>query len=423
MIRIGMGIVVACVFAISFVHGEAVDVEAIVARNLPAVVLIHGKRQDTGAPVQGSGCVVHPAGYILATAHQAQGVRDFSAKFADGATTDLELVDVRPEVEFALFKASRPLPHVVVVGDASVLRGGAPLVSIASPVNLEFTTVSGTVANPNKTYDNYDVLLVSLTATHGSSGGPVFDREGRLIGLISGGLNEVDFTIVNKINNAYPMLHTRGLLRTEGSGAVADEDVLVPVAGLSESEFRAIEAYNRGVRATTLPEKIEAYGLAFTLLPAFYEACFNLAVAEARSGDADGAIARYRQADALRPDALEVKRNLGRLYLKKKAYGEAVAVFEAALALAPDKAQSHNDLGEAHRRAGNFADAVTHFKTSLEMKSGAPVVHFNLALAYANSGQATEAIQHFQAYLALAPTAPDVEQVQKMITQLQASSK
>ncbi len=423
MNRIGMGIFIACVFTVSSALGEAVDIEGIVARNLPAVVLIHGKRQDNGAPVQGSGCVIHPAGYILATAHQAQGVRDFSAKFADGATTELELVEVRPEVEFALFKASRPLTHVAIVGDASVLRGGAPLVSIASPINLEFTTVSGTVANPNKTYDNYEVLLASLTATHGSSGGPVFDRDGRLIGLISGGLNEVDFTIVNKINNAFPMLHARSLLPTEGSSAVADEDVLVPVAGLSESELRAIEAYNRGVRATTLPEKIEAYGLAVTLLPAFYEACFNLAIAEARSGDAVGAIARYRQADALRPDALEVKRNLGRLYLKNKAYGEAVAVFESALALAPDEAQSHNDLGEAHRRAGNFADAVTHFKASLASNGEAPVVHFNLALAYANSGQASDAIAHFQAYLSLSPTAPDVEQVQKMIAQLQASSK
>ena len=75
MNRIGMGIFIACVFTVSSASGEAVDIEGIVARNLPAVVLIHGKRQDNGAPVQGSGCVIHPAGYILATAHQAQGVR------------------------------------------------------------------------------------------------------------------------------------------------------------------------------------------------------------------------------------------------------------------------------------------------------------------------------------------------------------
>ena len=423
MIRIGIGVLLACVFTASSVRGETVDIEGIVARNLPSVVLIHGKRQDNGAPVQGSGCVIHPEGYILATAHQAQGVRDFSAKFSDGATTSLSLVEVRPEVEFALFKAATPLPHVVTVGDASILRGGAPLISIASPINLEFTTVSGTVANPNKTYENYEVLLASLTATHGSSGGPVFDREGRLIGLISGGLNEVDFTIVNKINNAYPMLRERGILPPTTGNSAGDEDVLIPVAGVTQSELRAIEAYNRGVRAAALPEKIEAYGLAYTLLPAFYEACFNLAVAEARSGNGERAIALYQQAETLRPEALEVKRNLGRLYLKKKAYAEAIAVFESALTLTPGDAQAHNDLGESHRRAGNFAEAIEHFQASLAQNSDAPQVHFNLALAYANSGKAAEAIRHFNAYLALSPTASDVENVQKMIARLQASAK
>jgi len=419
MFRMVLGVLLGCLYIAPAARGEALDVEGIVARNLGAVVLIHGTRTDNGAPVQGSGCVVHPDGYVLATAHQAQGVKDFVAKFADGATAPLALVEARASIEFALFKTDVPLDRFVPVGDASLLRGGSPLVSIASPINLEFTTVSGTVANPNKTYGGYDVLLASLTATHGSSGGPVFDRRGRLVGLISGGLDEVDFTIVNKINNAY------GLLRDHGIAADTalrgpEEDILVPAAGISEAELRAIEAYNRGVLSEGLPEKMEAYGLAATLLPQFYEASFNLAVAEARSGALDRAVATYRKAEALRPDAVEVKRNLGRLYLAAKAYDDAVAVFEAALALAPGEAQSHNDLGEAHRRAGNFEAAIGHFQACLNINNDAPQVHYNLGLAYANSEQAPEAIRHFQAYLTLTPDAPDSERVKALIEELQA---
>ncbi|MCF6286300.1 MAG: tetratricopeptide repeat protein [Candidatus Hydrogenedentes bacterium] len=420
MYRIVPTILIGCLLTMPLALCEPIDVERIVARNLGAVVLIKGTRKGNGASVQGSGCVIHPDGYVLATAHQASDVNNLVAKFADGTTIPLELVEVRPAIEYALLKAAKPLPHFVPVGDATLLQGGAPLVSIASPINLEFTTVTGAVANPNKTYDGYPVLLVSLTATHGSSGGPVFDRNGQLIGLISGGLSEVNFTIVNKINNAYPMLRERGLLEN-AAPQQAEEDMLVPVAGITEAELRAIEAYNRGVRATGLTEKSEAYGLAFTLLPKFYEACFNLAVAEARSGAIERAVATYRKAEALRPGAVEVKRNLGRLFLADKSYNDAVAVFEAALKLAPGEAQSHNDLGEAYRRAGDQGAAIRHFKASLEIDGNAPRTHFNLALAYGNSGQPQEAIPHFEAYLALSPDAADAVQVKGYIEKLQGS--
>jgi tetratricopeptide (TPR) repeat protein len=420
MHRIVSGILAGCLLISPALFGESLEVEGIVARNLGTVALIHGKRTDNGASVQGSGCVVHPGGFILATAHQANGVSNFSAKFADGSTVPLELVATQPETEFALFKADKPLREFATLGDASLLRGGAALISIASPVNLEFTTVTGTVANANKTYEGYDVFLASLTATHGSSGGPVFDRRGHLVGLISGGLNEVDFTIVNKINNAFPLLRSHGIL-ADHAQAPPEEDVLVPVAGISEAELRAVEAYNRGVAATDSSEKIEAYGLAFTLLPAFYEARFNLAVAEARAGAVDQAVASYRKAELLRPDAVEVKRNLGRLYLTTKAYKEAIAVFETALQLAPGAAQSHNDLGEAHRRAGDFSAAVRYFKACLEINNNAPNVHYNLALAYANSNKPDDAVRHFRAYLSLSPDASDAAKVQATIEKLEAS--
>ncbi len=400
------------------VSADPIDAEAIAAGNMSAVVLIHGKRSDTGAKVQGSGCCVHPDGYILATAHQAEGVSGFTARFADGTEVPLNLVASQPEIEFALFKMEAPAPAVADLGDAETVKSGAPVVSIASPINLEFSTVSGTVSNPNKLYDGYPVMLVSLTATHGSSGGPVFDRAGRLIGLISGGLTDVNFTIVNKINNAYALLGTQNILPGTAPSAGQDEAILIPAAGISTAELRAIEAYNRGVSAATPDDKIESYGLAVTLLPQFYEALFNLAVAQAGTGDVEEAARTYLAADKLRPDSTETKRNLGRIYLQAKQFNDAIAVFEEVRRLAPTVPQSHNDLGEAYRRAGKLEDAAEHFRASLALDNNAPGAHFNLAITLANAGQPEEAIRHFEAYLALAPAAGDREAVQNWINKL-----
>lgn len=417
IVRALLPILMACA---PWAGAAPIDVEAVAGRNMGTVLVIQGTRLDTGAEVQGSGCCIHPDGYVLATAHQAEGVTGFVGRLSDGTKVDLALVESRPEVEFALFKAASPLPAHAAIGNADDLKSGSPLVSIAAPMNLEFSTVSGSVANANRTFDGYPVIQVALTATHGSSGGPVFDREGRLIGLISGGFNDIDFTIVNKINNAYALLEAHGLRASTMAAAEPSESRLVPAAGISESELRAIEAYNRGVATASPEEKIQAYGLATTLLPAFYEACFNLAVAEASAGATEKAISSYQRAATLRPDGLEVKRNLGRLYLREKAYDKAAAVFEEALLLAPDDAQSHNDLGEACRRAERTEEAIGHFTESLRIDNDAPGVHYNLALALASAGKPAEATQHFEAYLALSPTAGDAEDVRAWIQKLKA---
>lgn len=398
-----------------------IDVEAIAERNMGAVLLVTGTRVDDGTPVQGSGCCIHPDGYILTTAHQADGVSNFVGRLSDGTETPLRLVESRPGVEYALFKAAAPLPAHVPLGDAGSVKSGAPLVSIASPINLAFTTVTGAVSNPDKSYGGYPVMLVTLTATHGSSGGPVFDRNGKLIGLISGELTDIEFTIVNKINNAYPLLRAAGITVPAVTGLGGESYELVPVEGITESERRAIEAYNRGVAAETPEAKIAAYGLAVKLLPRFYEALFNLAVAEAAAGNLPEAAAHYIEAAKIRPQAVEVRRNLGRLYLRAEQYGDAVAVFKEALHLAPKDAQSHNDLGEAYRRSERPKDAIAHFQESLRLDNDAPGVHFNLALAYARAGQPRDAIRHFEAYLALDPGADDAAEVEGWIQELKAS--
>lgn len=399
-------------------RAATLDVEAIAARNLPAVYIVHGTRIQDGAPVQGSGCCVHRDGYILATAHQAEGVHDFTAQSPDGSVVPLALISSRPEIEFSLFKAPGPLPAAADIGDAAALRSGAPIVSIASPISLEFSTVTGTVSNPNKAYNGYDVLLVTLTATHGSSGGPVFDKDGRLIGLISGGLTDVDFTIVNKINNAYELLSKAGITPPAGENEIG---YLVPPDGVSDAERRAIDAYNRGVAADAAGEKIEAYTLATTLSPEFFEAHFNLAVTQAGAGHLENAARSYLRADKLRPASLEVKRNLGRLYLQAKQYDDAIAVFAEAVRLAPDDPRGHNDLGEACRRANRLDEAIRHLNEALRLNKDAPNVHYNLALAQTAAGNSAEATAHFEAYLALAPQAPDAAEVRAWIQKLKST--
>jgi len=414
--------VLSCIRAavlIAFLTGASSErgVERVVQENEAAVLVIIGTRTDTGAAVQGSGVCIDRAGYVLATAHQVIGVKNLEGRRSDGSTCRLTPLEVQESTEYALLKSEIPLP-AARIGNADTLNSGAPLLSIAAPMNLEFSTVTGTVSHPKRTYRGYPVIQAVLMAGHGSSGGPVFDRDGALVGLISGELTEADFTIVNRINNAYSMLRRYGISVPEPPADDPAEPEIIPAPDANEREIRAIEAYNRGVFANNAPDKIEAYGLAVKLLPEFYEAWFNLAVAAAESSDVNTAEQAYRRAAALRPEAVEVPRNLGRLLLREKQFDAAMACFEQASRLAPDSPQSHNDLGEVYRQTERYNDAAAAFQAALRLNPDYAQAHYNLGLTYAAQARTAEAATELERYLALAPGAADAAEVQAWLQQL-----
>jgi len=397
-----------------------VDVERVVAGNEDAVVVLLGVREANGAQVQSSGCCVDPGGLILTTAHQIVGVKELSAKTPDGKSCGVSVVEVDKAREIALLKADRTFPKAVRLGDAGSLKSGSPLISIATPVSLDFSVVSGMVSNTNRTYRGYPVLQADLRASPGSSGGPVFDRNGLLVGMIIGKLETEDWvTVINLVNNAYDMLKRHGVNIPKGANAGFEEEgVLTPAAGIGEKELRALEAYNRGVKSGDPAVKLEAYGAAVQLLPDFYEAWFNQGVVSAALGKGDLVKSSYQRAGELRPEAVEVPRNLGRYYMRQQDFIQAQACFEKARALSPDSAQSYNDLGEVYRVQNRLEEAVASFKKALELKSDYAPAHYNLGLAFAGSHRTKEAIAEFEAYLTLSPQASDAEEVRALIVKL-----
>lgn len=70
---------------------------------------------------------------------------------------------------------------------------------------LESTFASGSITNNNKyTYQ------FNATATHGASGSPVFDSQGYLVGVVSGGyVAHDDFNIFEKAENIIPLLNEK----------------------------------------------------------------------------------------------------------------------------------------------------------------------------------------------------------------------
>jgi len=398
------------------------DTEQIVQQNERAVLVIFGEKTDSGAPTQSSGCFVHPEGFILATAHQVTDVKALRGKSVDGTEYTLDIVEVDEAGEIALLKADKPPVQVARIGDASKLRSGSKLVSIAAPEGLEFSTIDGTVANANRTYRGFPVIQVNLPASPGSSGGPVFNSDGKLVAIIIGKVKFNDgeaVSIANPVNNAYAILQ-RHLRPVE---PVLDADAIIPAKGISKLESQALNAYNRGVAATFLQDKIADYGTAVKLVPAFFEAWFNLAVAYTAARQTSQAVDAYRTAQQLRPGNVAVARNLGRVLLKSQRFDKAVTCFQKAAEAFPNDASLHNDLGEAYRQMQKFYKAEKAFLEALRIKPNYPAARYNLALTYAAVDEAEKAVENLEAYLKLVPNASDAEQVKIWIEKLKKENQ
>lgn len=397
-------------------------IEELVAKNEPAVLVIEGMRKD-GTVTQSSGCVVSRSGLVLSTAHQVTDIEQLQGRQSNGENYSLSVVELDVDRELALLQADRPFNTAAVIGNARSLKAGATLVTIATPVNLDFSVATGIVANTSRTFRGFPVIQAELTAAPGSSGGPVFNRKGEVVGLIMGVLEEQSWaTIVIPVNNAYSMLERHGLYKTRLPDDNAEQE-LTPVSGISEMELRALESYNKGTRMADVREKVTCYSRAVELLPEFYEAWFNLAVVLGNDGELEQALDAYKKAILLKRSSVEARRNLGRLYMKSEAYDKAIEVFKEVATLMPDAPQSFNDLGEAYRQAGKYSQAAESFNKALALDEHYANALYNLGVTQVQQDDWMLAYDAFERYLAAAPDADDRERVETWLTKIKEQIK
>ena len=149
---------------------------------------------------QGSGFVIDDQGHIVTNDHVVEGATAISVIFNDGSRATAKLVGSDASSDLAVIKVDgrsdlRPLQ----LADSGNVRVGDPVVAISSPFGLENTTTAGIVSALDRTirsingYTIAGVIQTDAAINHGSSGSPLLDAQGRVVGVnsqIEGG--EVD---------------------------------------------------------------------------------------------------------------------------------------------------------------------------------------------------------------------------------------
>ena len=216
----------------------------------------------------GSGVVISPDGYALSNFHVVLPCgKAMQCGMADGKIYDAVVVGIDPTGDVALIKLfGRDDFPSASLGDSDQMHAGDWVFAMGNPfllaTDLQPTVTYGIVSGvhryqfPAGTLLEYtDCLQVDASINPGNSGGPLFDAQGRLIGINGRASFEKRGRVnvgaayaisINQIKNFLGTLHSGRIVdhATLGARVAADNDGRVVVTDILETS----DAYRRGLR-------------------------------------------------------------------------------------------------------------------------------------------------------------------------------
>src|SRR6266404_3243060 len=135
----------------------------------------------------GSGFIIDPAGYIVTNNHVIEGAEEITVRLQNNTEYKAKLVGHDPKTDLALLKVDAPAPLPAVEwGDSDKARIGDWVLAIGNPFGLGGTVTAGIVSARQRDinagpYD--DFIQTDAPINRGNSGGPMFDMDGKVIGI------------------------------------------------------------------------------------------------------------------------------------------------------------------------------------------------------------------------------------------------
>ena len=243
------------------VDGKTVlSAEEVYASNLESVVGVNGNvttnvwGQTIKNPVSGSGFVISSndtTSYILTNYHVIDGVSDIKVFFSDGASYDATLVGGEEENDIAVLKIDQGGLRPVVLGDSDAINVGENVYAIGNPLGeLTFTFTGGYVSAKDRSVTMSDGTVMNMIQTDtainsGNSGGPLFDKYGQVVGIVSAKLSSSSSSEAS----------------VEGLGfAIPINDVKDMVTSIMENGYVTGKP-NVGVLIDAVDESVQRYGV------------------------------------------------------------------------------------------------------------------------------------------------------------------
>lgn len=182
----------------------ALTPDKIAERAIPSIVLI---KTASGL---GTGFVVSSDGLIATNLHVIGEARQATVTVADGREfTNIEVINYDGAHDLLLLRIPAKNLSALALGDSAKVKVGERVVAIGHPFGLGNTVSDGLVSAVRKINPQLTVLQVSAPISQGSSGGPLFNESGEVIGI-----STLIVTQGQNLNFGMPVNQLKSMLRT-----------------------------------------------------------------------------------------------------------------------------------------------------------------------------------------------------------------
>jgi S1-C subfamily serine protease len=183
----------------------------------PSLVLIQVKVPGKDGAVEnhlGSGVIIDDQGDILTALHVVANATDIQVTFADGTQSSAKVTTSQADNDIAVLSAVQLPQELVpaVLGNPNAMRVGDEVYAVGNPFGLYSSMSAGVISGINRSFQAVGstqklngLIQIDAAVNPGNSGGPLLNRGGQVIGIITGILNPTDQDVFIGIGFAVPI--------------------------------------------------------------------------------------------------------------------------------------------------------------------------------------------------------------------------
>lgn len=338
--------------------GHAKTPERIFEETSRSMVVIQAYGTDGNLRNQGSGVVIGKNG-VVTNCHVLEDARRVVVQHAgQDLEAQVDISDVERDLcHVTVQQLAAPAAHVW----SSRLNVGQRVYAIGAPEGLELTISEGLVSSIRE-FEGSQYIQTTAPISAGSSGGGLFDAEGRLVGITAFFVPEGQ-----NINFALPASWISELLAHGGKALPAT---------------RAAAATKWQSRADALREKKDAPALLawsqqwVRSMPTSLAAWMQLGESYRLVNRPRRAVTAYQQALRLDAHSYDVWLSLGAAYQALNQYDRAIDALQEALRIKPNDVAALSALGAAYHSLKQ-RDKVREVQSALERLDPGAALEFS----------------------------------------------
>jgi len=167
-----------------------------------AVIIIYTKDDDNS--FQGSGFFIAESGICISNYHVFEGTHKGDARvktFSGDIYEVSKVIEKNKDLDYIIFEIKansyKTFPYLQIAN--SVPKTGEDIFAIGTPEGLSHTLSKGIISQVRSFHEDGDFLQITAEITHGSSGGPLFNFDGEVVGITTAGRGQADLNFALNI--------------------------------------------------------------------------------------------------------------------------------------------------------------------------------------------------------------------------------